>query len=177
MKKVYKISLTGVGIDEFIKGIDDYKKWLEKKTQELLQRLADEGLQVASTKFAQAVYDGTNDVSVSIDERDEHTKAIVATGGAVLFIEFGTGVTYPDDHPDKPAGILGRGEYGHQLGRLASGWRYPESHGAGSFGEADPDHPGFLHTYGNPANMSMYDTVKYLRENLPRIAKEVFGRD
>jgi len=29
-------------------------------------------------------------------------------------------------------------------------------------------------THGNPANMSMYDTVKQLQQILPGLAKEVF---
>ena len=174
--KKYTVNIyTGEGLSELIEATERYEKWLQEKSKMLLQRLTDEGLRISTAGFQSASYDGTNDVSVSVESRGEKTRAIVARGATVLFIEFGTGVTYPDDHPEKPAGVQGRGTYGHKLGRLEGGWRYPESHGAGTSATQDPKHPGFLHTYGNPANKPMYETKKELREKLTQIAKEVFS--
>ena len=61
-KRVIKVSLNEKNIDRAIKELNDYKKWLQDKTKEFLKALADEGVQIANAKFAQAVYDGTNDV-------------------------------------------------------------------------------------------------------------------
>ena len=174
--KKYTVNiLTGEGLSELIKATERYEKWLQDKTKKLLQRLTDEGLKISTAGFQSARYDGTNDVTVSVEDRGENTRAIIARGATVLFIEFGTGVTYPDDHPEKPAGVMGRGTYGHKLGRLEKGWRYPESHGAGTSATKDPDHPGYYHTYGNPANKPMYESKKELREKLSEIVKEVFS--
>lgn len=163
--------------DDMLKAVEEYRKWVISKSKELLQRLTDEGYQIASAGFQTAQYDGTNDVSVSVENRGNAARAIVALGATVLFIEFGTGVTYPDDHPEKPDGVKGRGTYGHKLGRLPGGWRYPASHGAGSSAMPDEDHPGYLHTFGNPANKPMYEAAKQLREKLPEYVREVFGND
>ena len=81
----------------------------------LLERLTQEGYEVASAGFASAEYDGTNDVTVSVEDRGK-IKAVVAVGGTVLFIEFGTGVTYPDNHPEARDLGMERGEYGHGRG-------------------------------------------------------------
>lgn len=174
MKRHYKIGLDGSGIDEFIQGIEEYQSWLRERSKVLLQRLAEEGYQVAASEFASAQYDGTNDVQVRLEDRGDKVKAVVAVGDAALFIEFGTGITYPDDHPE--AGELGmrRGEYGYKLGRLENGWRYPMEKGAGTNGVPDPKHEGYYHTLGNPANMPMYKSVKELERRLPELAREVF---
>lgn len=177
MKRQFTVGLTSSDIDVLIRGIEEYQKWLEDRTKLLLQRLADQGYQIASAGFQQAQYDGTNDSAVSIEERGEYTKAIVALGNSVLFIEFGTGVTYPDDHPERPAEVGGRGTYGYRFGSSPNGWRYPESNGAGSTATPDPNHPGYLHTFGNPANKPMYEAAKRLREELPKMVREVFGSD
>ena len=98
--KTIKVPLSVAGIDNAIREIDRYKSWLKARTSVLLDRLAQEGLSVASANFAKAAYDGTNDVSVSVEQREQSVRAVVAVGASVLFIEFGTGVVYPDNHPD-----------------------------------------------------------------------------
>ena len=99
------VPLSGRGIERLMREVEDWKNWLQERTTVFLDRMAQEGMEVTSAKFSQAVYDGTNDVVVSAEYRGENARAIVAVGKAVLFIEFGTGVTYPDNHPE--AGELG----------------------------------------------------------------------
>lgn len=68
-----------------------------------------------------------------MENRDEDTVAVVAVGGAVLFIEFGTGVKYPDNHPEAGKNGFTRGGYGYHLGRLKNGWRYTGNPTAANF--------------------------------------------
>ena len=110
--KTIKVPLSVAGIDNAIREIDRYKSWLKARTSVLLDRLAQEGLSVASANFAKAAYDGTNDVSVSVEQREQSVRAVVAVGASVLFIEFGTGVVYPDNHPEAADLGMRRGEYG-----------------------------------------------------------------
>lgn len=174
-KRVIKVPLTEKGIDRAIKELASYKKWLVEKTKEFLQALADEGVQIASVKFAEAVYDGTNDVTCSVEERGENKVAVVAVGGATLFIEFGTGVKYPDNHPEAAENGMVRGQYGYKLGRLEKGWRYTGDPGTNGEVITEGKHAGEVHTYGNPANMSMYLTVRELQEKFEEIARRVYG--
>lgn len=173
-KRVIKVSLNEQSIDRAIKELDNYKKWLVDKTKEFLKALADEGVQIASAKFAKAVYDGTNDVSCSVEERGENKIAVVAVGSATLFIEFGTGVKYPDNHPEAAEHGMIRGGYGYRLGRLEKGWRYTGDPGSNGEIITEGKHAGQVHTYGNPANMCMYQTVRELQEKFEEIARRVY---
>ena len=70
-KKIIKIRLNEQSIDQAIKELNAYKEWLADKTKEFLKALADEGVEIASAKFANAVYDGTNDVTCLVEEKGE----------------------------------------------------------------------------------------------------------
>jgi hypothetical protein len=171
VSQTINIPLSIPAYDSLIRKIEDLGNWQSDRAIVFADRLAQEGMEIASIKFSQAVYDGTNDVSVTVEPRGNNVRAVVATGGATLFIEFGTGVTYPDDHPE--AGELGmkRGEYGQGHGKQHS-WGY----------YGDPGTNGVLKEKKNggfvvitPANMPMYETVKELQDRLTEIAKEVFS--
>lgn len=170
MSKYVSVPLSITGIDRVIKELDNYDKWLKSRAAVLLERLADRGYTISSAKFGQAVYDGTNDVSVNIETRDENCKAVVAVGNSVLFIEFGTGVTYPDNHPEAAKNGMIRGAYGKGHGKQPT-WAYVG--GPGTNGVQMKGKPYVL-THGNPANMAMYDAAKQIREDFEQIAREVF---
>lgn len=174
MKTHFEIGVDGSGIDELIKGIEEYKRWLEQKTDEFAKRLAELGRKYAEESFLSAEYDGINDVMVEVEEKAQGEYVVRANGEAVLFIEFGTGVNYPDNHPEKPDGVVGRGQYGYGLGKLNS-WRYPEEGSSpGTHGVPDERHPGYIITRGNPASMSMYNAVRKLEEDFRQILDDVF---
>lgn len=171
--KVVKVPLSPSGIDKLLREVGVYKVWLEQRTGVFLDRLAAEGVEIASAKFAKAVYDGTNDVSVSLEPRNSTTRAVVAVGDSVLFIEFGTGVTYPDDHPEAGELNMKRGEYGSGHGKRSS-WGYYGDPGTNGVLKEKANGKTVVITHGNPANMPMYETVKELEQRLTEIAKEVF---
>lgn len=174
MSQTINVPLSIPAYDSLIRKIEDLGNWQSDRAIVFVDRLAQEGMEIASIKFSQAVYDGTNDVSVTVEPRGNNVRAVVATGGATLFIEFGTGVTYPDDHPE--AGELGmkRGEYGQGHGKQHS-WGYYGDPGTNGVLK-EKKNGGFVAiTNGNPANMPMYETVKELQDRLTEIAKEVFS--
>ena len=172
--KTVKVPLSQRGIDTLLREIESYTVWLKERSQVLLDRLAQAGVEVASARFAKAAYDGTNDASVSMETRSEGVRAVVAVGASVLFIEFGTGVTYPDNHP--PAAELGmkRGEYGKGHGKQSSLGYYGDP-GTNGVVKTKKDGSTVVITHGNPANMPMYETVKELEAMLPELVKEVFS--
>lgn len=172
--KVITVKLTEASINNALKELSNYKKWLLECTEKFVKELGKEGVEIAKVKFETAVYDGTNDVSVSVEERERNKVAIVAVGNATLFIEFGTGIKYADEHPEAAANGMIRGEYGHKLGRLEKGWRYKGDPGTNGEIITEGKHKGDVHTYGNPANMPMYQTVRELEEKFAEIARRVF---
>lgn len=174
MKRVVKVPLSPAGIDRAIQAVEEYRSWLKERTALLLDRLAQEGFEIATAKFAKAVYDGTNDTGVSVEERPGGARAMVAVGASVLFIEFGTGVTYPDDHPEAAAHGMKRGGYGKGHGKQSS-WGYYGDPGSNGVVKTKASGKTVVITHGNPANMPMYETVRELRERLPALVKEVFA--
>ena len=172
--KTVKVSLSQRGIDTLLREIESYTVWLKERSQVLLDRLAQAGFEVASARFAKAAYDGTNDASVSMETRSEGVRAVVAVGASVLFIEFGTGVTYPDNHPQAAELGMKRGEYGKGHGKQSS-WGYYGDPGTNGVVKMKKDGSTVVITHGNPANMPMYETVKELEAMLPDLVKEVFS--
>lgn len=172
--KTVKVPLSQRGIDTLLREIESYTVWLKERSQVLLDRLAQAGFEVASARFSKAVYDGTNDASVSLETRSEGVRAVVAVGASVLFIEFGTGVTYPDNHPQAAELGMKRGEYGKGHGKQSS-WGYYGDPGTNGVVKMKKDGSTVVITHGNPANMPMYETVKELEAMLPDLVKEVFS--
>lgn len=174
MSQTINVPLSIPAYDSLIRKIEDLGNWQSDRAIVFADRLAQEGMEIASIKFSQAVYDGTNDVSVTVEPRGNNVRAVVAIGGATLFIEFGTGVTYPDDHPEAEELGMKRGEYGQGHGKQHS-WGYYGDPGTNGVLKEKKNGGFVVITHGNPANMPMYETVKELQDRLTEIAKEVFS--
>lgn len=171
-KKVISMTLSTKSIGKAIRELDRYKQSLLKKEQLLLEKLAYIGVKEASVRFTTAMYDGTNDVTVTL-EKSGKGYAIVAEGEAVAFIEFGSGVYHNPSEPypnPRPDGVDGIGEYGKGRGKRKA-WFYKGD--AGTNGEIQKN--GAVKTRGNPAAMPMWYASEEMRNAILQIAKEVFG--
>lgn len=166
MNRKISFSLSASGLDKFIQTLDDYENWLKRKCEELAERLAVMGATQASLGFARSVYTGDQDFAVTVEHLGEGHYAIKADGSTVLFVEFGTGITYGAGHPEAAEHGMGPGTYPDGKGHWNDprGWYLPKDKG----GE---------HTYGNPPNAPMYNAVKAVEEDLARVAREVFSSD
>lgn len=162
-RKRIVVPLSESGIQKIQDELTVYRKWQEEKARELAERLASLGATVASIRFSRAVYTGQKDVDVSVEEMPTGYK-VKADGESVLFIEFGSGVTYGYGHPEAGEFGMGPGTYPDGKGHWddPKGWYLPKSAGGG-------------HTFGNPPAMPMYEARKAIEQELPRIVKEVFG--
>lgn len=143
-----------------IKGLQDYKQWVLVKEKELRDRLAGIGASVASLQFARAIYNGTNDVTVRVDNTGS-VAVIYAEGSAVAFIEFGAGIKHGYGHPEAGKFGVGPGTYPDGKGHWDNerGWWYGHNQ----------------HTYGNPPAMAMYQAREQMVEQITQIAKAVFA--
>ena len=162
-RKRIVVPLSESGIQKIQDELTVYRKWQEEKARELAERLASLGATVASIRFSRAVYTGQKNVDVSVEEMPTGYK-VKADGESVLFIEFGSGVTYGYGHPEAGEFGMGPGTYPDGKGHWndPKGWYLPKSAGGG-------------HTFGNPPAMPMYEARKAIEQELPRIVKEVFG--
>lgn len=161
-RKKIVVPLSESGIQKIQDELTVYRKWQEEKARELAERLAALGATVASIRFSRAVYTGQKDVDVTVEELPNGYK-VKADGESVLFIEFGSGVTYGYGHPEAGEFGMGPGTYPDGKGHWddPKGWYLPKSAGGG-------------HTFGNPPAMPMYEARKAIEQELPRIVKEVF---
>jgi hypothetical protein len=137
--------------------LDEYFADLIEKANTVCERLATIGAVRASLDFSRAIYNGTNDVAVTVEPID-NGYAIHATGNAVLFIEFRSGASYGYGHPE-PEGY-GPGTYpGKGHWNDPNGWWYGNHE----------------HSYGNPPAQAMYNAKREIQAEVQRIADEVFN--
>ena len=154
--------LDSKSVSDAIKELDRYKRWVQEKEKLLRQRLAQLGASVASIEFSRAIYNGTKDVSVRVEDNGRKA-TIYAEGSAVLFIEFGSGERYGGGHPDA-------GKFGYGPGTYSDG---PDGKGKWD----DPSGWYFAHgqhSFGNPPAMAMIHARDTILEQLIAIAREVF---
>lgn len=159
-----------VNATDTINSLMQYRKSIPYKVKRFLNYLSELGIQTAKLKFDTAQYDGVNDVVVEPVKWVSDTKLqIVASGTTILFIEFGTGITYTEQHPQ--AGEFGfvRGGYGKGMGKRR-GWAYKGETGTNG---ALLDN-GLVLTHGNPPARAMYGASKIMKAKIREIAKEVF---
>lgn len=152
------------GLSETLRRIEEYKNSVQRKANELARRLAEMGATNVSLMFARAIYNGKNDFTVTVEDVPTGGYKIVVNGESVAFVEFGAGVTYGYGHPQAAEFGVGPGTYPDGKGHWndPKGWWIPKDKGGG-------------HTYGNPPNMPMYNTAADLRNEIERVAREVFG--
>ena len=163
MAKTIQIELSNSSINSAVKELRRYSAWIQDKEAELRSRLAMLGATVASIQFSRAIYNGSNDISVRVDDTGS-VAVIYAEGESVAFIEFGSGKKYGYGHPKA-------GEFGFGPGT----WSY----GPDGKGHWDDDRGWWYgsgqHSYGNPPAMAMVAAVNEITANVTRIAKEVFS--
>ena len=162
-KTVIDVDLSKDGVERAIQELKRYKQGFLDREKRLVEGLAEIGLKEASVRFTTAMYDGTNDVSVRLDETS-NGYAIVAEGEVVAFIEFGAGVYHNGSEPypnPRPTGIVGIGEYGKGHGKRKA-WGYFDESGE------------LVITHGNPAAMPMWYASEEMKNSVLKVVKEVF---
>nr|DAL86395.1 MAG TPA: putative tail-component [Caudoviricetes sp.] len=172
-RKKITIELTESGIDQAIKELEEYKKDIEKKTALLQDKIAKRIAEEADKGFASAVVDDLvrggyqkPDVTVSYTTKGD-ISVVIAQGEDAVWVEFGAGV-YHNGHlgssPHPRGSELGMtiGGYGQGKGKQKS-WGFK-------------DEEGKLHvTRGTHAQMPMEKAILTVIDELPQLAREVFG--
>ena len=155
--------------------LNDYLAEFKDKADEVCKRLAELGCTRAKLDFSNAIYDGVNDVDVHVEPIDNGYK-VVASGNAVMFIEFGAGVYYngSGSYPGElEPGVVGIGQYGQGRGKN-DWWLYPGPPGNAG-GVPSTTVPGMTITHGNPPAAAMYHAKQEVQDAKERIADEVFN--
>lgn len=176
MKRTINITLSTQSITAAIQALAEYKQWYERKTRELNERLAVLASSIAAQRFANAQYDGTNDVTITANPTARGWE-VVAEGTAVCFIEFGAGVFHNGTEPypkPRPAGVAGIGQYGGKQGNHA-GWAYTGDPGTNGIILEITQNGPLVFTRGNPAAMPMFYAKEETQAQFVAIARQVFA--
>lgn len=174
------------GLIKVVRELTTYaEKTIPEKLNELIERLMNEGYEIASAGFnpQTAKYAGTNDVVVWKPYWKNKTMILQATSekGVVAFIEFGTGTIF-EEYPDPnmlPKGAVGRGEYGQGKGAHPP-WVYVGDPGNLGYTLATKkggknNGKSVVLTSGNPPARAMYGASQKLNtDHIIEVAKEVF---
>lgn len=154
-------------VDKVLKQVRQYRDELQNKMRLFLEKLGEIGVNTAEVKFATAQYDGDNNVEVlPLTWLDENKLVVSATGNAVTFIEFGSGV------------MADSTDYAMQFGYGPGSWSDNEALG-GKHHWQDPKGWYYEHdkySTGNPPARAMYDAGKEMRNRIAEIAREVWKK-
>jgi hypothetical protein len=168
MSRVVKVTLSPQSIDNALKVVKGYKKWIKQKVNELIDKLLEVGEDYAINEVGHV---DTGATLSSIKGYRKGNKGVIVAGGNAIWLEFGTGVKYngsvgSSPHPKGKELDMTIGTYGKGHGAEPQGWWYQKD------GEEE-----WKHTYGIKANMFMYRTARELEKIAPKLAREVFGDD
>lgn len=179
MKRI-NIGLNRASIQEAIRQIEEYKIGLRKKCDIFVQRLAQEGMDVAKA----IVYSGAGDTEDAVSFTIKPIPGVDISGcylimssngrefeGVIFYphlaYEFGAGIYYNNGagNPYASKVGMGPGTFPGQHWAINPGyWWYKKE------GEDAATHL----SYGTQATMPMYNATLEMKRNMYRIAREVF---
>lgn len=155
--KTLVLELSPASCKKVLKQIEEYRREIEPKLDEICKRVADIGALVANSRLV--LSQGNTDVNITVEKMDGGYK-LVMSGADIFFVEFGTGSEVSSHYKVSVPVFSGSWSMEHEqiFARLGFWW-----------------YGGEIMT-GTPAYMPMYYAGKVMREEIPKIAKEVFGR-
>lgn len=175
-KKILKANLSISSIRQLQKDLIRYQEYLTNKAAQLAKRLSELGVDIAQVQIADldAIFTGEL-IAIIHSEYKDSTKygaifSVVADSSHAVFVEFGTGQRgedkpYPYPLPEGVSWDYNVGKTIRQnpvTGRYF--WFYPGQDGK------------WHYTEGMPSRPFMYLTSMELIREVPKIAKEVFGK-
>lgn len=172
-KKVFKATLSPSSIQALQQQLREYQKSLDRKCEELVRRLSERGVEIAKANVTRLDAIFTGELLNSIHTRPggggNNTAVffIVADSKHAAYVEFGTGqigqeAAYPYPLPEGVAWNYNSGKTIFEISPGQYGWFYPRD-------------GKWYFTQGMPSRPFMYETSMELMQEIPKIAREVFG--
>ena len=157
-------------IDNAIRELRNYQNSLERKCEMLVDKLSEIGLvcvKAVLSKHRSGSGATIGSVRIEFSTQDGIKSAnIIVESKAILFLEFGSGITYnqSESHPKASEMGYGVGTYPNQTHAFdENGWWYQDDNGE------------WKHSYGIKADMPMYKGAMEMYDKLLGVAKEVFA--
>lgn len=160
MPKQIILELSQKSCDKALKELERYTKKLKPKLDEVCKRLAEIGAQEAQ-RFFDMAENGNDGTNVTV-KKIENGYSIVATGENVYFVEFGTGDAVTGTHGFDVSVPIRSGSYSETHAQKYSVYGYW--------------YYGGERLTETPIYAPMFQAERKMRQELPRIVKEVFGK-
>lgn len=169
-ERTIKGNLSVSGIQKMIDEVNAYKQSLLNKNDEFVRRLAELGIPIINERIAEAKGDSDKEHNtyIRLNSYQDYSQAtLIVDGKDIAFIEFGAGVHYNGaaGSSPNPKGA----ELGYTIGSYGKGY------GANDYWYYVADTGESVRSYGTQATMPVYSTSVAMRQEMMRIAKEVFG--
>lgn len=163
MPKVIHIDLSvNYSVDAAISELDKIVAEIRRRTQQLVERLTNEGVQIARVQVQRldAIYTGGLLESIEgFYDNSSHVGIIRAGAYYAAYVEYGTGIVgKANPHPDPDGWVYDVNQHGEE------GWVY-----------LNPNDGRFHVTAGMAARPFMYNTALELKSICAQIAREVFA--
>lgn len=143
----------------------------QEKLNEFSKRLAERGVEIAKARLVTLGATFTNELlnSVHVEDKGDGVFVIKTDSDHAAFVEFGTGQlgqegSYPYPFPEGANWAYNVGSTIFEIEDGQYGWFYPADDGTWKF------------TQGMPSRPFMYETALQLREEISKVAKEVFSK-
>lgn len=176
-KRKFAADLSVKGIKELQKQLRDYQNDITRKCRELVERLAERGVNVAQADINESPLGKYVSLKTDITPEQAGCRAVlIATGknfehdgyapfNSLLAIEFGAGIHYnPIPNPNADELGLGVGTFPGQVHAFEDYWFY-----------WNEEKQKWLPTHGVKATMPMYNASVDIAADVVKIAREVFG--
>jgi len=177
VKKIV-VKLNDKSINDAIKLLTDYKNSLAKRTDRLVNNLADKGKEFAIDYVERAAYFSHTGITEGIEAvHMESGRALVkSTAPHSMYFEFGTGFV-GKEAPHHP--LVNEFEWQYDINNHGTaGWWYPTDESDGNpYKWTDPQGQLRAWTKGMPSRPFMYYTARYLEDIAEEEAKGVFRFD
>ena len=161
-KTVIKFKLDERDIERAINELNQFKREFLTKCDRLVEKLTDNGVEIAKLQVAQLDAVFTGELMNSIEGYYSPTYGVgIIKAGAyyAAYVEFGTGVVGSQSpHPNPDGWVYDVNNHGDK------GWVYYNDYVG-----------GFRWTKGFKSRPFMYQTARELEKICAKIAKEVFG--
>ena len=158
MKRI-TLELSVESCHKALKELEQYKKDIEPKLQEICKKLAEIGAEAARAHLV--TQDGNTSAVIEEPVPIDNGYKIVMSGEDVYFIEFGTGeFTYP--HGSEVSVPVYPGSYSEQHAQQFSKYRFWWY--------------GGQQYEGTPAYRPLLYASQAIRQAMPRVVREVFGK-
>ena len=171
-KKVYPLSVDG--INRLVNDLENYKKQLLTKAEQLLNELSKRGIRTAKERIQGTIGDSDKHVKVEVSDisyvGNNVIFTITAEGEDILFIEFGAGVFYN-------GGVVGKSPHpwGEEMGYVIG--KYPKGRKGYSLGRfMSWTTPSGKISMGTKASMPMLGAMETMYKSVDDACKKVFGR-